>query len=146
MAETTAKKEKEKKKAKNKQDKAEKMRERKAHAKQGKSLEDMMAYVDENGNLSATPPDPKKAIVTSAEDIHLGPSRPSEPEEINRKGIITYFNDAKGYGFITDNKSKANIFVHINQLSEKVKEGNLVTYEIERGARGLSAIRVKVSR
>jgi cold shock CspA family protein len=145
MAETFAKKEKEKKKAKEKQDKAQKMKERKANATKGKSLEDMMAFVDENGDLSATPPDPKKKRVTNVEDIQLGASRPLEPEEITRKGIITYFNEAKGYGFITDAKSRENVFVHINQISEPVKEGNMVTFETERTPKGLSAVRVKKS-
>src|SRR6478736_2423269 len=110
MADSSAKKEKEKKRAKQKQDKAEKMLERKANSGKGKSLEDMMAYIDENGNLSSTPPDPKKMVEVSADSISLGPSRPSEPEDTVRKGIVTYFNDAKGYGFITDNKNKANVF------------------------------------
>jgi cold shock CspA family protein len=145
MAETFAKKEKEKKKAKEKQDKAQKMKERKANATKGKSLEDMMAFVDENGDLSSTPPDPKKKRVTNVEDIQLGVSRPSEPEELVRKGIITYFNEAKGYGFISDMKSKENVFVHINQISEPVKEGNVVSFETERTPKGISAVRVKKS-
>jgi hypothetical protein len=58
--ETFGKKEKEKKRAKVKQEKMEKMEERKANVKKGKSLDEMMAYIDENGNISSTPPDPKK--------------------------------------------------------------------------------------
>jgi len=57
--ETFSKKEKEKKKLKQRQDKEEKMGDRKANARKGKSLEEMMAYIDENGNISAAPPDPK---------------------------------------------------------------------------------------
>jgi len=53
--ETFGKKEKEKKRKKQQQEKREKMEERKANAKKGKSLDEMMAYVDENGNISATP-------------------------------------------------------------------------------------------
>ena len=54
--ETFSKKEKGKQKIKQRQEKLEKMNERKANAKKGKSLEEMMAYVDENGNLTSTPP------------------------------------------------------------------------------------------
>lgn len=143
MGETSAKKEKEKKRAKEKQDKAQKMKERKANNSKGKSLEEMMVYLDENGNLSSTPPDPKKKKEINAEDISLAVSRPHEPEEIERKGKITYFNAAKGYGFITDSKSKENIFVHVNQLSQTIKENDTVTFETERTAKGLSAINVK---
>src|SRR4051812_39479022 len=56
--ETFGKKEKEKKRLKDRQEKQEKMEHRKANAKKGKSLDEMMAYMDENGNLSSTPPDP----------------------------------------------------------------------------------------
>jgi len=61
--ETFNKRQKEKNRLKQKQDKREKMEERKANAKKGKSLEEMLAYIDENGNLSSTPPDPKKKIL-----------------------------------------------------------------------------------
>ena len=61
--ETFNKKEKEKKRLKQRQDKAEKMEQRNANAKKGKSLDEMMAYLDENGNLTSTPPDPKKKKV-----------------------------------------------------------------------------------
>jgi len=54
--ETFSKKEKGKQKIKQRQEKLEKMNERKANAKKGKSLEEMMAYIDENGNLTSTPP------------------------------------------------------------------------------------------
>jgi hypothetical protein len=58
--ETFNKKEKEKKRLKQRQEKREKKEERKANAKKGKSLEEMMAYIDEDGNISDTPPDPRQ--------------------------------------------------------------------------------------
>jgi cold shock protein len=143
MAETFAKKEKEKKKAKERQDKAEKMRDRKANNTKGKNLEDMMAYLDENGNISSTPPDPKKRKEVALEDIQLGAAKAREPEELVRTGTITYFNEAKGYGFISDNQSRENVFLHINQIAQPVKERDKVTFEIERTPKGLSAVRVK---
>jgi hypothetical protein len=54
--ETFGKKQKEKQRLKKRQDKQQKMEERKANSKKGKSLNEMLAYVDENGNLSSTPP------------------------------------------------------------------------------------------
>lgn len=143
MSETFAKKEKEKKKAKEKQDKANKMKERKANTSKGKSLEDMMAYLDENGNISSTPPDPKKRKEIDIEDIQLGAAKPAEPEDVTRTGVIAFFNDAKGYGFITDNVTRENVFVHANQLSQPVKERDKVTFEKERTPKGLNAINVK---
>jgi cold shock protein len=143
MSETFAKKEKEKKKAKEKQDKAQKMKERKANNSKGKSLEDMMAYLDENGNISSTPPDPKRKRDIAMEDIQLGAARNSEPEDAVRSGVVAFFNDAKGYGFITDSQSRENIFVHANQLSQPIKEHDKVTFEKERTPKGYSATNVK---
>ena len=142
MSETFAKKEKEKKKAKEKQDKAQKMKERKANTSKGKSLEDMMAYLDEDGNISATPPDARKKKDINIEDIQLGAAK-NEPEDPMRTGVVAFFNDAKGYGFITDNISRENVFVHVNQLSQPLKERDKVTFERERTQRGFSAINVK---
>ncbi|KAA5534637.1 cold shock domain-containing protein [Taibaiella lutea] len=143
--ETTGKKEKTKQKIQKRKDKEEKKEMRKANSDKGKSLDDMMAYVDEYGNITDTPPDPKKKKVIKAEDIMLGvPSRDVEEEEAVRNGIITYFNDGKGYGFIKDLKSQESIFVHANELTNgPVKEKDKVTFEVANGKRGLSAVLVK---
>src|ERR1700759_5626634 len=142
--ETFGKKEKEKKRLKQRQEKLEKMEERKANAKKGKSLDEMMAYIDENGNLSSTPPDPKKRKVFNHEDMQTGvPKHIEEDMDAFREGIISFFNDAKGYGFIKDLKTQESIFVHSNQLSEAVKENDKVNFKTERGPKGLSAVNVK---
>lgn len=142
MAITTAKKENEKKKAKTKQEKAQKMLDRKLNAKKGKSLEEMMAYVDENGNLTSTPPGtaPRKKI--KVEDILIG-ARPVEEEAKERTGSIAFFNDNKGYGFITDDQTKENVFVHSKNLLQTVKEKDRVSFEKEKSDRGYNAIKVK---
>src|ERR671932_316117 len=94
--ETFVKKEKEKKRLKHRQDKQEKMDERKANAKSGKSLEDMMAYIDENGNISAVPPDPRKMKTFRAEDMQISVPKyePSEEDSV-RMGVIAFFNEDK---------------------------------------------------
>jgi cold shock CspA family protein len=147
MAETWNKKEREKKKQKNKMDKAEKKQERKDNPKT-KSLDDMLAYVDENGNLSSTPPDPKKMRKVKAEDIEIGVPKQQDidPSELIRKGTITFFNQDKGYGFIKDLVTQESVFVHINALQEPVKENNKVTFEIEMGPKGANAINVVLSK
>lgn len=145
--ETSNKKEKEKKKLKKKKDKLLKKEERKANSDKGKSLEDMFAYVDEDGNLTSTPPDPtKKKAVINTEDIAISTSKKEdvEPEDPMRKGTITFFNDSKGYGFIKDHDSQESIFVHINSLEDSVSENDKVTFETERGQKGLNAVRVKL--
>jgi cold shock CspA family protein len=140
--ETFGKKEKEKKRLKQQQEKREKMEERKANAKKGKSLDEMMAYIDENGNLSSTPPDPKKRKVFNHEDMNTGVPVHVE-EDTERQGIVSFFNDAKGYGFIKDLKTQESIFVHANQLSEIIRENDKVNFQTERGPKGLNAVNVK---
>jgi len=145
MGDTSAKKELQKKKKRQKQEKADKMRERKENSSKGKSLEDMMAYLDENGNLTSTPPDPKRKREINLEDIQLGAAARIEedPADAIRKGTIAFFNNDKGYGFIIDSETKQNVFVHMNNLQQPVKERDMVSYETEKTPRGLSAINVK---
>ena len=142
---TFGKKEKEKKRLKNRQEKEEKMEERKANAKKGKSLDDMMAYIDENGNISATPPDPKKKKVFNVEDMQIGTPQyvPGEEDEPIRKGVITFFNHEKGFGFIKDQVTQESVFVHINNIDAPVKEHDKVIFEVEMGAKGPGAVNVK---
>ncbi len=142
MSESFAKKEKEKQKAKSKQDKAQKMKDRKANTSKGKSLEDMMAYIDENGNITSTPPDESKRREINLEDIQLG-AAPVIPEEIVKTGVVSFFNETKGYGFITEDRTRENVFVHSNQLLQPIKDGDKVTFEKERTPKGFSAIKVK---
>ncbi len=59
------------KKLKKRQDKAQKKEERKSTSNKGKSFEDMIAYIDENGNITSTPPDPSKRSVINTEDIQV---------------------------------------------------------------------------
>ena len=147
--ETFSKKENEKKRLKKKNDKEEKRKERQANAEKGQSLEDMLAYVDENGNITSTPPDPtKKRKEINVEDIQVGVPKQEdrEPEDVIRKGNVTFFNDSKGYGFIKDQQTQESIFVHVNALNGlTLKEGNKVTFEVEMGQKGPTAVRVKMA-
>lgn len=141
--ETFSKKEKEKKRLKKRQDKLIKKEERKSSS-EGGSLESMMAYVDEFGNITDTPPDPTKKKKVIASNIEIGiPKREEEPEVTGRQGKISYWNDSKGYGFIKDSVTQENVFVHVNGTLEAVKENDTVTFEVERGQKGMNAVRVK---
>ena len=144
--ETFSKKEKEKLKQKKRQDKEQKKEERKISSSKGKGIDDMLAYVDDNGNITSTPPDPRQKRVVKQEDIQIGVSRQEAPDpaDLIRKGSITFFNTSKGYGFIKDQNSQESIFVHQNALSGPVTENDKVTFEVEKGPKGLNAINVKV--
>jgi len=60
------------------------------------------------------------------------------------KGTVKFFNDAKGFGFITEEGSNQEHFVHISGLIDEVREGDTVEFELEEGKKGLNAVRVKV--
>jgi cold shock CspA family protein len=141
---TFNKREKEKQRQQQKQQKREKMEERKANAKQGKSLNDMMAYIDENGNISSTPPDPSKKKVFNAEEIEIGVPKQVEgaEDEINT-GFVDYFNESKGFGFIKDEQTGERLFFHVNQLQQPLNERDKVSYDIEKGAKGFNAVNIK---
>ena len=144
MAQSWKKKDREQKKQKEKNDKADKMQQRKENPK--KSFDDMIAYMDENGNLSATPPDPRKKIEVKLEDIVIGVPEyvPPTEEELTRTGKVTFFNNAKGFGFIKDLASQQSVFVHANNLESPIQENDKVSFQIEMGQRGPSAVKVKL--
>ena len=139
------KKEKEKQRAKQKQEKQEKMEERKSAAKKGKSLDEMMAYIDENGNLSTTPPDPSKRKTFNQEEIEIGVPKQKElgPEDLIRRGVVNFFNSTKGFGFIKDSENGESIFFHESNLSEPLKEGDRISFEVEMGNKGPVAMQIK---
>ena len=144
--ETFNKKEKEKKRHKKRLEKDQRKEERKANAG-GKSFEDMLAYVDEFGQLSSTPPDPLlKRNTVKIEDIEIGVRKREEVEDAGgvRTGTVTFFNKEKGYGFIKDVNNHESVFVHINGLVDAIKENDKVTFETEMGMKGPNAISVKL--
>lgn len=144
--ETWKKREREKIRQQKKKEKEEKKQERKSSTgENGNDLDYMMAYLDENGNLSSTPPDPKKIVEVKAEDIVIGVPRKEDlsPEDLIRNGKVTFFNDEKGFGFIKDAKTNESIFVHVNNSSVPLQEHDNVIFEVEMGQRGPVATNVK---
>jgi cold shock CspA family protein len=141
---TTSKKDREKRKQQQRKEKEEKRKARKDE--KGKSFEDMIAYVDEYGRLSSTPPEKRQSV--NAEDMQISiPKRDdSIVEDTVRTGTVSFFNDSKGYGFIKDAGSGESIFVHATALLEQVTEGNKVSFEIENGPKGPVAVRVSIIR
>ena len=142
--ESFSKKEREKKKAKKKEEKAKKKVER---HNEPNSLDDMIAYVDEFGNITDTPPDPLKRKKVKAEDIEISVPKAEDVEEESglRKGVMSFFNESKGYGFIVDHESGERVFSHVSDHLEAIQEGDKVVFEINRGPKGLNAIQVKVA-
>lgn len=139
---TFNKQEKEKKRLKKQQDKRQKKAERKENPKS--DFNDMIAYIDEYGNITDTPPDPTKKKKINAESIEIGVKK-REKIEIDpiRKGKIDFFDHSKGFGFIIENETQEKFFVHVNGLTEEVEENDKVSFELEQGMKGLNAVRVK---
>ena len=61
-----------------------------------------------------------------------------------KKGTIKFFNESKGFGFVVDDETKQDYFVHISGLIDEVREGDEVEYELKEGRKGMNAINVKV--
>ncbi len=144
MADSFSKKENFKKKAQKLKEKALRRDERKTNNNKGKDLDDMLVYVDENGQLHNSPIDTTEREEINIEDIQLG-AAPIPEEELRKIGLVTYVSD-KGYGFITENKTNENVFFHSNNCAHEVKKGNKVSFEKERSAKGFSAINVQLEK
>ncbi|UCD60830.1 MAG: cold-shock protein [Flavobacteriaceae bacterium] len=59
-------------------------------------------------------------------------------------GTVKFFNNAKGFGFITPDEGDKDVFVHVSGLTEEISEGDKVSYDVEESPKGLNAINVEV--
>ncbi|MCA1764322.1 MAG: cold shock domain-containing protein [Flavobacteriales bacterium] len=142
--ETWSKREKEKKRQKKKEEKL-KRREQRHEENEGQSFDDMIAYVDADGNPTDTPPDPSDKEEVEADDIVIGIPKKSEmDEEEENIGMVSFFNTEKGYGFIKVKGSSESLFTHINSHIDEIKEGNKVSFDREKGEKGPVAVNVKI--
>ena len=142
MADSFSKKENFKKKVQKAKEKAQKREERKTVNNKGKGLDDMIMYVDANGQLTSTPPDNSNVEEFDINNIQLG-AAPIEAEELVKTGIVTFFSE-KGYGFITEDGSKENVFFHSNNCMEHIKKGNKVSFEKEKSPKGFVAVEIRM--
>jgi|TARA_R110002020_G_scaffold4110_1_gene18205 cold shock CspA family protein len=147
---TYNKSEKEKKRLKKREDKKKKMEARKAEKEKNGSSGIEFAYVDFNGNLTDTPPDPANKVKVDAEDIVIGvPKTPEEdkvPFDPTRKGTVNFFDTSKGFGFIIDSENNEKYFTHVSGLIDTIAENDNVIFELEKGTRGMNAVRVKLDK
>ncbi|NNC51175.1 MAG: cold shock domain-containing protein [Flaviramulus sp.] len=60
------------------------------------------------------------------------------------KGTVKFFNDSKGFGFIIEEGSNKEHFVHISGLIDEIREGDIVEFDLQEGKKGLNAVNVKV--
>ncbi|MCJ0742711.1 cold-shock protein [Pedobacter montanisoli] len=62
-----------------------------------------------------------------------------------QKGKVKFFNETKGFGFITPAQGGADVFVHISGLQDEIQENDEVTFDVENGKKGLNAVNVKIA-
>ncbi|PZR24354.1 MAG: DNA-binding protein [Citrobacter freundii] len=143
--ETYNKKQREAKKQQQLKEKKLRAEERK-NEKKDNSLENMMAYLDENGNLSSTPPDPLKKKEFALEDIQIGVPKWEEQDgddsPFEKNGTVSFFNSSKGFGFIQPATGGERVFFHVQNLTQEVKEGEKVKFKIGHGPRGVHATEI----
>jgi len=142
---TFNKSEKEKKRLKKREDKRKKMEARKAEKEANGSAGIQFAYVDFNGNLVDTPPDPEMKEQIEAEEIVLGVPKKvagEEPDPI-RNGKVSFFDTSKGFGFIIDSENNEKYFCHVSGLVDQIAENDKVSFELEKGMKGMNAVKVK---
>lgn len=62
-----------------------------------------------------------------------------------QEGTVKFFNESKGFGFITPNNGSEDIFVHISGLQSEIRENDQVVYEVQQGKKGLNAVNVRLA-
>ncbi|NNK86690.1 MAG: cold shock domain-containing protein [Flavobacteriaceae bacterium] len=143
---TFSKREKEKKRLKKREEKQKKKEARRAEAKEkGEGIP--FAYVDKHGNVTETPAEQTEKEEVDASEIILGiPKKEHSDEEFDpvRQGRVAYFDHSKGFGFITDTETQEKYFCHVSGLNDEITEGNKVSFELEKGQRGMNAVRVSL--
>ena len=146
MAEFFSKRDRERKKQQVRKEKEERKQERKENARKGGSDADMIAYVDEDGNLTSVPPDPSKRREINIDDIQIGVPKMEDrdPDDRFEEGIVTFFNDEKGFGFTRHLVTKQSVFVHSKQLASPVKLNDKVRFVISKGQKGPEATEVSL--
>ncbi|HBK31947.1 MAG TPA: DNA-binding protein [Porphyromonadaceae bacterium] len=129
---------------KNKQQKRKEKQQRREERKNNptNSFEDMIAYVDANGVITDTPPDVTAREKIDIEDIVISTPKKDEEEETALRGRVEFFNADKGYGFIKQIGSVNKYFFHISSAPATIAEGNAVTFELERGPKGMNAVNI----
>ena len=105
------------------------------------SLDDMIAYVDENGMITSTPPTENiKKEEIKQEEIVI--STPKKEIPTVMKGRVEFFNTSKGFGFIKDLSGTEKYFFHVNNVMADISENDIVTFDLERGIKGMNAVNI----
>lgn len=122
-----------------------KRKEARKSSNKGGSFEDMIAYVDENGRITSTPPDTTKKTEVDIESIEVSvPKKTADEVDAVYVGRVEHYNSAKGFGFIKDKASTEKYFFHISEVNGQIEENDIVTFELARGTRGMNAVKINI--
>lgn len=139
---TVDKRENEKKRLARRAEKQKRKEEKKLSPK-ANSLDDMIAYVDENGMITSTPPTEniKKEEIKQEEIVISTPKKEKEVPTV-MKGRVEFFNTSKGFGFIKDLSGTEKYFFNVNNVMADISENDIVTFDLERGIKGMNAVNI----
>ena len=108
------------------------------------SFDDLIAYVEEIGMFNSPPPEENiKKEEIKLEEILISTPKKEEEEPTIQRGRVEFFNVSKGFGFIKDLSGVEKYFFHINNVLTDIAENNIVTFDLERGPKGMNAVNVK---
>lgn len=142
MADSFEKKEREKKREKKRKEKALRKEQQKLS---GQKTAEFM-YMGADGQLTTEKPESFQREEVSLDEIQISTPKKEELEQEDpvKIGIVSNFNNDKGYGFIKQKETGESYFVHINNVEGSIKENNKVSFEVEKGPKGLVAVKVKL--
>lgn len=132
---TFSKKEREKKKQQKKQQKLEKREFNKTNNDKGKSLEELFAYVDANGNISDTPPSPEGAKKDNAEWF-------DQTADSYAFGKVSFYNNEGRYGFIRNNETKESVYFNDRLAGQALEVGQRVKFKFAKSRQGVQVSEV----
>ena len=105
----------------------------------------MIAYFEENGRITSTPPteNVRKEEINPDEIVIATPKKEDEEPTILR-GRVEFFNESRGFGFIKDLSGVEKYFFHVNNVVGNITENNIVTFDLERGVKGMNAVNISL--
>ena len=123
----------------------EKQKRREARRKEAPdTFKEMIAYVDENGVITDTPPEPVEEEI-ALEDIEISvPPKEVEENDGDPTGVVDFYNEQRGFGFIREGDGVIKYFFHRSNADYGIAEGDRVTYRLEQGPKGINAVDVKI--
>ena len=141
---TAGKRENEKKRLAKREEKLKRKENRKTNKS---SIDDMIAYVDENGMITSTPPvDDSRKEEINPEKIIIATPKKEDEEPVILRGRVEFFNEARGFGFIKNLSGVEKYFFHVNNVVSKIAENDIVTFDLERGQKGMNAVNISLEK